>query len=112
MRLMSRSPVRHDDVDSLGHVNFSTYTLRALSAQKRLLEAAGLGPAALAEAGLAAFQQDLLSRFHKEQFDGVTLETWGALCEAGPDGATAAYRICNAETGETAATFLYRTAFA
>jgi acyl-CoA thioester hydrolase len=73
--LLHQSIVDASEIDSLGHLNVRYYVQRAREASYALLERAGIA----LEAGEVIRWTDTFNRFHREQFEGASLETFGGF---------------------------------
>jgi len=107
MQILYASEVGSDEIDHLGHVNVRFYMERAQAGNRKLLETIGLAPAALA--GARAVQNDTYTRYHREQFQGSTLQVKGGVLKAAPEGLTTYMEVVNDAKGQVAATFILNT---
>ncbi len=102
-QLLHESIVQESEIDSLGHLNVRYYVERASKANKALLEKLGV----TAGEGQTVRRTDTYNRFHREQFEGATLKTYGGLITTEDrDGVTGYYEIRNEDSGDVAATFI------
>ncbi|MBO6558464.1 MAG: acyl-ACP thioesterase [Pseudomonadales bacterium] len=102
-QLLHASIVQESEIDSLGHLNVRYYVERASKANKALLEKLGV----TAAEGQTLRRTDTYNRFHKEQFEGATLKTYGGLITTEDRYAISGYyEIRNEATGDIAATFI------
>lgn len=104
--LLHESQVQAEEIDSLGHMNVRFYIARADAANRKLLQSAGIQPGP----GQVLRRVDTYTRFHREQFTGAPLDTFGGFIQSesvNPDKAVQAYfEIRNTEKDELAATFI------
>ena len=107
--LLHESVVQADEIDSLGHMNVRFYIARADAANRKLLESADIK----AGEGQVLRRVDTYTRFHREQFTGAPLKTYGGFIQSesvDPASARVAYfEIRNTEKDELAATFIITT---
>ena len=102
MRTLFQSAVAADEIDGLGHLNVRYYIARALRANAALMDGLGLSPAAL---GARLVQADTYTRYHREQFQGSTLQVRGGVLEAHGERIRVYFEVCNDAKAEVAATF-------
>ncbi|MFT5100769.1 MAG: acyl-CoA thioester hydrolase [Candidatus Azotimanducaceae bacterium] len=106
--LLHESIVDASEIDSLGHLNVRFYGERASKANLALLKLAGI---TLQEGDLVRWT-DTFNRFHREQFEGARLQTYGGFIssvECGNESTelTRAYfEIRNADSKTLAASFV------
>src|SRR5213078_2667875 len=103
MRTLFQSAVAADEIDGLGHLNVRYYIARALRANAALMDGLGLSPAAL---GARLVQADTYTRYHREQFQGSTLQVRGGVLEAHGERIRVYFEVCNDAKAEVAATFI------
>ena len=103
MRTFHESVVAADEIDGLGHLNVRYYIARALRANAVLMDGLGLDPASL---GARLVQADTYTRYHREQFEGSTLQVRGGVLEAHGDRIRVYFEVCNGANAEVAATFI------
>ena len=105
--LLHESVVTEDEIDTLGHLNVRFYVERAVKANLALLRRTGIVPA---PAGQMMRRVDTYNRFHREQFTGATLHTYGGIVPnesvGVAAGVTTYLEIRNVDKGETAASFI------
>jgi len=103
MKNLHQSTVQESEIDSLGHMNVRFYIERAANAHNTLLEQLGVSPAK----GQQLRRFDTHNRFHREQFAGATLHTYGGLVATeNPHSITGYYEIRNVDKDQVAATFI------
>jgi acyl-CoA thioesterase FadM len=73
--LLHESIVNAAEIDSLGHLNVRHYIARARTAGHALLKLAGI----TLQEGEAVRWTDTFNRFHREQFEGAKLQTYGGF---------------------------------
>lgn len=109
LALLHESTVGADEIDSLGHMNVRFYVARVDESNQKLLAQRGIVPAT----GQALRRVDTYNRFHREQFEGATLNTYGGLISS--EGIDASreirtyFEIRNMDTGQLASTFIVTT---
>jgi len=108
MRLLTKSEVKPDEIDHLGHMNVRFYSSRAQEANQALMASFGLEAGALAARGARLAQTDTYCRYHREQFQGATLAVKGGVLSAAPDALSLYFELDNDAKGETAATFIIK----
>ncbi|MBL6689480.1 MAG: hypothetical protein ISP91_03715 [Pseudomonadales bacterium] len=102
-QLLHESRVTESQIDSLGHMNVRFYVERASAANQALLNRLGITPGN----GQKIRRTDTFNRFHREQFEGALLRTFGGLVATEDrNGVTGYYEIRNEESGDVAATFI------
>jgi len=105
--LLHESIVTEDEIDTLGHLNVRFYVERAVKANMALLQRAGAAPA---PAGQMLRRVDTYNRFHREQFAGAPLNTYGGIVPNEAMGAAAGVttylEIRNVDKDQTAASFI------
>ena len=96
------STVTEDQIDHLGHMNVRWYFANARAATRQVL--ASLGHPDVATADL----YDMYTRHHREQMLGNRLEVRSGI--VGVDGTSIRmyHELANADTGDLAATFVFR----
>ncbi len=103
MKNLHESIVQESEIDSLGHMNVRFYIERAAKAHQLLLNELGVSPGE----GQQLRRLDTHNRFHREQFAGATLHTYGGLVTTeNNDSITGYYEIRNVEKEQVAATFI------
>ncbi len=104
--LWHESQVKPEEIDSLGHMNVRFYVSRMDAANRALLARCGVEPGP----GQVLRRVDTYTRFHREQFAGAPLNTYGGLMAGegvlDDGGVNAYFEIRNPESGQTAATFI------
>lgn len=109
MELLHTSVVDGDEIDALGHLNVRYYATRARAANTALLGRLGLGEAAVQRMGGRLIGTDTYTRYHREQFNGSTLNVRGGVLEASGGAVRAYFEVVNDAKGEVAATFILTT---
>ncbi|MGA9278515.1 thioesterase family protein [Ilumatobacter sp.] len=102
LRITHTSTVTEDQIDHLGHMNVRYYAVNAGTATRALLAELGWDRAAEVEAF------DMYTRHHREQLLGTHLEVRSGLLGADTEAIRIYHELANAETGDLAATFVYR----
>ena len=106
--LLHESVVKDSEIDTLGHLNIRFYVERATCAQAALIRKIGISPENAS--GQTLRRVDTYSRFHREQFTGAPLNTYGGFIrtERADDkgGLTTYLEIRNVERNEIACSFI------
>ncbi len=103
LHLLHESVVEASQIDSLGHMNVRFYVERAATAHGNLLKQLGVK----VTDNQVIRRVDTYNRFHREQFEGATLQTFGGLVSTETnDGLTGYYEIRNSAENSVAATFI------
>ncbi|MFT7686911.1 MAG: acyl-CoA thioester hydrolase [Candidatus Azotimanducaceae bacterium] len=106
--LLHESIVDAAEIDSLGHLNVRYYGERANLANLALLKLAGIK----LQKGQFIRWTDTFNRFHREQFEGARLQTYGGFISAeetankSTEHARAYFEIRNADSKTLAASFV------
>jgi acyl-CoA thioester hydrolase len=106
--LLHESIVDASEIDSLGHLNVRYYVERAHKANHALLKQSGI---TLQESEVVRWA-DTFNRFHREQFEGARLQTYGGFISSEGSGnespglARAYFEIRNPDTKTLAASFV------
>ena len=106
--LLHESIVDTSEIDSLGHLNVRYYVARARKASHALLKLAGVS---LRE-GETVRWTDTFNRFHREQFEGASLQTYGGFISSegienkSPGLSRAYFEIRNPDSKTLAASFI------
>jgi acyl-CoA thioester hydrolase len=83
------------------------YMERAMRGNQALLDRFGLGDAALGSGRLV--QDDIYTRYQREQFTGSMLQVKGGVLNASPAGLSMYFEVVNDAKAQIAATFIYNT---
>lgn len=103
LTLLHESSVDESEIDLNGHLNFRFYITRAEAANRELMLRLGIK----SEAGQQLRRVDTYNRFHREQFLGAKLRTFGGLLTAKDhEGVTTYLEIRNTENDDLAASFV------
>ncbi|MBT7335796.1 MAG: acyl-ACP thioesterase [Gammaproteobacteria bacterium] len=108
MQHLHTSRVLPQEIDGLGHMNVRYYLARMETANRTLIDGLHLDAEALGTDFLR--RVDTYTRFKREQFEGATLHTLGAVIEINERGIQSYVEVRNPDTQETAATFILTTA--
>ncbi|MEH6557044.1 MAG: hypothetical protein V7459_02180 [Oceanicoccus sp.] len=106
--LLHESIVDASEIDSLGHLNVRFYVARARKASHALLKLAGI----TLQEGEAVRWTDTFNRFHREQFEGARLQTYGGFIPSdgieneSPGLSRAYFEIRNPDSKTLAASFV------
>ncbi|HEY2710021.1 MAG TPA: thioesterase family protein [Caulobacteraceae bacterium] len=106
MRLLHESEIKPTEIDHLGHMNVRFYMDRAQRANKALMASFGLDKNALASGGARLVQKDSYIRYHREQFQGSTLEVRGGVLQADASRLQLYFELVNDAKAQVAATFI------
>ena len=96
------STVTEDQIDHLGHMNVHYYFANARAATRQVLASLGLPDVATADV------DDMYTRHHREQMLGNRLEVRSGIVGVDDTSMRMYHELANAETGELAATFVFR----
>lgn len=106
--LLHESVVDESEIDTLGHVNVRCYAQRAVRANAALMNRLGILPDRAS--GTTLRRVDTHTRYHREQFLGAPLKTYGGLvspkADAADGGLTAYLEIRNTDRGEIASSYI------
>ena len=106
--LLHESIVDASEIDSLGHLNVRYYGERASRANYALLKLAGI----ILQEGEFVRWTDTFNRFHREQFEGARLQTYGGFItsegfgDESQDFTRAYFEIRNPDSKTLAASFV------